>query len=83
MFNGIEYYPPSMWQTMEHPHSAFALAASDPILRDEGLTTHNVYDAAKFFELSPHELHEFSCDCGGHISNELMARRIEAIAAAQ
>lgn len=80
-FNGIEYMHPSQWQSLEHPNSAFALAARDPVLQDAGLTKHNIYDAAKFFELGPHELHEFSCDCGGHIGNELMARRIETIAA--
>jgi hypothetical protein len=34
-----------------------------------------------FFELSQHELHEFSCDCGGVITNDEMAKRINTLAA--
>lgn len=81
MFNNVEYMHPSQWRMLEHSYSAFAMAANDPVLRDAGLTQHNVYDASRFFELSPSELHYFSCDCGGVISNAEMANRIEWIAA--
>jgi hypothetical protein len=42
-----------------------------------------VQGAMNFFELTQDELHEFSCDCGGRISNSMMADRITAIAEGQ
>ena len=81
LFSGLEYLPPISLTRMSHPHSAFAVAAADGILKDAGLASDTVADAQKFFELSQNELHEFSCDCGGHISNQTMADRIERIAA--
>lgn len=80
MFNGLEYRTARELETMVHPFSAFALAAKDPILQDAGLQGDSVADAKRFFELSNDELHAFSCDCGGHLSNGAMARRIETIA---
>ncbi|MGZ4849882.1 MAG: hypothetical protein ACXV2C_00720 [Candidatus Bathyarchaeia archaeon] len=69
--------------------SAFTIAYEDPIFQDAGLkkvvkfsepTVGNIADVMKFMELSQAELHEFSCDCGGEISNKDMANRIEKIA---
>jgi len=81
MFSNIEYLRPSELAELHHPFSAFALAAQDGILKDAGLTGPTIGDALKFFELSHDDLHAFSCDCGGHLSNEQMARRVEALAA--
>lgn len=69
--------------------SAFGLATRDPILRDAGLVGSQVTglttigDTMRFFELTKEELHEFSCDCGGEISNAKMADGIEKIAGGQ
>jgi len=72
-----------------HGPTAFGLAARDPVLLDAGLPKPveiegrpmiSVGDVARFMELSRADLHEFSCDCGGEIDNERMARRIEHIA---
>lgn len=82
MFSNLEYMSPSDLTRCEHPASAFAAAAADPVLAEAGLTGHTVAKAQKFFELSASELHAFSCDCGGQITNDQMARRVEAIAAA-
>lgn len=69
---------------------AFGVALCDPILQDAGLVgkpapgkppgSASISEVTGFFELSKEELHEFSCDCGGSISNREMASRIEHIA---
>lgn len=60
---------------------AFSLALGDAVLLDAGLPSASTLQQHKeFFELTQQELHAFSCDCGGAISNETMAQRIEAIA---
>jgi hypothetical protein len=79
-FNGLEYNSPAQLEHLYHPLSVFALANADPIFRDAGLKSDRVGDAKRFFGLNSDELHAFSCDCGGHISNQAMARRIETIA---
>ncbi len=80
IFHGLEYYHPSQLGGCYHPASAFSAAASDPILKDAGLKGDTALDAMQFFDLAQSELHEFSCDCGGVISNEEMAKRIERLA---
>src|SRR5215471_5926778 len=57
--------------------SAFGIAAADPVFKDAGLKGDTPADAMKFFEISQHELHEFSCDCGGAIHTDDMANRID------
>lgn len=87
IFHGLEYEPQHMLDQIYHPNSAFAAAARDPVLLNAGLVPDSqgrgmtVGQAQRFFELSQRDLHEFSCDCGGVITNEEMARRIEHIAA--
>jgi hypothetical protein len=66
--------------TRDGEPTAFSAAARDPILTDAGLRNTNLLAAVKFFELTKHELHAFSCDCGGEISRTSMANRIEQIA---
>lgn len=80
IFSNIEFMTPGQLSMTYHPGSAFAAAAADPILKDAGLKSDRVSEAARFFDLTREELHEFSCDCGGLVSNEEMARRIERIA---
>jgi hypothetical protein len=81
LFSNIEHRPPSGLAEMQHPLSAFAVAAQDRILKDAGLTGPTVGEAQKFFQLSRDDLHAFSCDCGGHLTNDQMARRVESLAA--
>jgi len=80
LYHGLETYTPEQLRCFGIYGTAFQAAASDPILHDAGLIGESVADAQRFFELSQHELHEFSCDCGGAISNDDMANRIENIA---
>jgi hypothetical protein len=81
MFSNVEHMTIAEKRMSGHPNSAFSLAANDMILKDAGMQGSSVADGERFFELSRDELHAFSCDCGGHIGNERMARRIELIAA--
>ena len=81
MFSNLEHRPDFDLPMLQHPTSAFTLAAQDGILKDAGLAGPTVADAKKFFQLSTDELHAFSCDCGGALSNEQMARRVELLAA--
>jgi hypothetical protein len=80
MFTNLEYVAPAELLAMKHPASAFALAAQDPILKDAGLQGNTIGEALQFFDMTCDELHAFSCDCGGYIDNERMARRVENIA---
>lgn len=80
IFNSLEYMDDSVLARCSHPGSAFAVAAADPVLQDAGLKGGDGLSIKRFFELSTSELHEFSCDCGGVIDNEEMARRVERLA---
>lgn len=81
IFHLLERYTPQQLQEARCDASAFAAAYKDPILKDAGLKGDSAADAMKFFELSQDELHEFSCNCSGDLSNAEMAKRIEGIAA--
>jgi|SRR5882672_3409224 len=80
LYHNLERWHPEQLNSIDLSGSAFAAAAADPILRDAGADLHTVADAQRFFELSQHGLHEFSCDCGGAITNTDMANRIESLA---
>lgn len=80
IFHQLEYLQPGMLESANHSQSAFHAAATDPILADAGLKDGTVGSAMKFFELGREDLHEFSCNCGGHITNSMMADRIDKIA---
>lgn len=60
--------------------TAMSIAASDPVLQAAGLAGDSARQAMDFFELTQHDLHAFSCDCGGHITNAGMADRITSLA---
>lgn len=80
MYSNLEKMPAAQWDSLDHPGTIFALAATDPVLREAGLKSMSVGDAVRFFELTRDELHAFACDCEGAISNGEMANRIDAIA---
>lgn len=58
----------------------FSIASADPVFKAAGLQGDSVKNAMDFFEISQDELHEFSCDCGGQITNKGMATRITKLA---
>jgi hypothetical protein len=85
IFHLVEYMTPVQLAGTFHPYSAFSLALGDQELRNAGLTPDlgvhvSIKAGQEFFELSKNDLHEFSCDCGGGISNVQMASRIDQIA---
>lgn len=80
LFDRLEHHDDLITDGWEHPHSAFTLAARDPVLREAGLANGTVGEARRFFELTKDELHAFSCNCGGELTNDVMANRIGALA---
>ncbi len=80
LYHNLEGYPDHAYESMGTGHSAFAVPATDAIFRNAGYTGSSVGEAKRFFELSRDDLHEFSCDCGGVLTNQDMADRIEKIA---
>lgn len=62
-------------------YSALSIAAVDPVFQSQGMPRGtSILDVMMFMEINQDQLHEFSCDCGGGISNEDQARRIEELA---
>lgn len=80
IYHTLENYTDQDYDSISTGGSVFALANADPVLTEAGYTGTSLGDAKRFFELSREDLHEFSCDCGGAISNRDMADRIEKIA---
>jgi hypothetical protein len=83
IYHGLEYASLEILANVDVNgyHTAFAVAVQDPVLQGEGLGSEaNLPEIMKFMDITQKELHEFSCDCGGDISNELMAERIEHLA---
>jgi hypothetical protein len=81
LYHNLEYMGTEhlkMLTVIEHA-TAPGAATRDPEFKKQGIGS-TAYDVMKFFELTKQELHEFSCDCGGAISNEHQARRIEGLA---
>ena len=91
LFHLLERQPPDLLPELGFVGSAFHLAGADPVLQGQGIKqdlttlhgqTTSVAEVMRFFDLSQEQLHEFSCNCGGNISNEEMAGRVEGIARA-
>jgi hypothetical protein len=79
IFHDLEYRSQHELDRLADAHSAFALAAGDKVLREAGLTGGKVGEGMRFFELSKRDVHAFSCNCGGQISNRTMAKRIRKL----
>lgn len=83
LYHNLEYWPPDMLNDVRNVRcygvTAVSLAIEHEPFKAEGIGD-SVGSALKFFELSRYELHEFSCDCGGQISNARQAERIRNIA---
>jgi hypothetical protein len=87
LYHNLEYMTRAQLQNTivdVRVYSAFSVAIADPEFKAQGLglgqvhvTVQNMLD---FFELTVPQAHAFACDCGGDISNEEQARRIERLA---
>lgn len=89
LYHGLEYMHPSDLKALKPIQivndyaraSAMSVAVTDPVLNEQGLSRDaSVHDIMKFFGLTQSQLHEFSCDCGGEITNKTQAQRIEGLA---
>lgn len=83
LYNSLEYMSQAQlyaFTVIADHRTAFSVAVADPEFKAQGLENHTLGGVLKFFEISVHEAHAFSCDCGGSISNEQQARRIESLA---
>jgi hypothetical protein len=83
LFHDLEYMSPKELgriDLVDRAPSAFSIAVNDPVFQAQGLGAGaNIPEIMEFMEIDQQELHEFSCDCGGVINNEMMANRIERI----
>jgi hypothetical protein len=78
----IEYGTVRQQQAKRADDSALSVAFADPVLREQGLESDRVGDAARFFELSHWEIHQLVCSChyGRTMSAGTAALRVRAIA---
>jgi len=82
LYHNLERMPKSyLDQTTITPTQAsfFGIMLSDPHLKAAGVGD-TIGKQMRFFQLSQEELHEFSCDCGGAISNSDMADTVDSLA---
>lgn len=81
LFSGLEYMPPGdrkLYAITATDPTALGVAVNDPLFQEMGLKPGTSLDAVlNFFDLSVHQAHAFSCDCGGAITNADQATRIE------
>ena len=77
----IEYGTVREQQAKRADKSALSVAFADPVLREQGLESDRVGDAARFFELSHWEIHQLVCSChyGRRMSAGAAALRVRAI----
>ena len=78
----IEYGTLPQQQAKRADDSALSVAFADPVLRELGLKSDRVGDAADFFELSHWEIHQLVCSChyGRKMSAGTAALRVRAMA---
>jgi hypothetical protein len=78
----IEYGTVRQQQAKRADDSALSVAFADPVLREQGLESDRVGDAARFFELSHWELHQLVCSChyGRTMAAGTAAVRVRALA---
>ena len=83
LYHNLEHYDRRYLEEIRvtGTNTAFAIATADPVLVNDGLPSNaNVPDIMRYFGLTQSQLHEFSCDCGGFMSNEQQAQRIASLA---
>lgn len=78
----IEYGTVRQQEAKRADDSALSVAFADPVLREQGLKSDRVGDAARFFELSHWEMHQLVCSChyGRTMSAGTAALRVRAMA---
>ena len=77
----VESVPRQLRATLRMDDSPLTAAFEDPVLRQEGLVSDRLGDAASFFELSSRQAHYLVCDCyyQGTMTAQRVASRIRTI----
>lgn len=82
LLHGLEYRSPSWLNALQCasvPETPFGIAAASG--QFPGLNVQSsVGDVIRYFDLSAHNVHAFTCDCGGEIDRGDMAQRLLNIA---
>ena len=68
---------------MREENSPLTVAFEDPVLRSAGLASDQFGEVARFFELSPWQLHDVVCSChfGETVAAEVVAARVRHLSA--
>jgi hypothetical protein len=78
-----EHQPPKEQVALRKENSPLTVAFEDPVLRSAGLTSDQFGEIARFFELSPWQLHNVVCSChfGETVAAEVVAARVRHLSA--
>jgi len=76
-----EYKPVKEQSALREENSPLTVAFEDPVLRSAGLRNDTLGEAARFFGLSPAQLHEVVCYChfGETVATEVVAARVRRL----
>jgi hypothetical protein len=76
-----EYKPVKEQAALREEDSPLTVAFEDPVLRSAGLRNDTLGEVARFFELSPAQLHEVVCYChfGETVAAEVVAARVRRL----
>jgi hypothetical protein len=68
---------------LREENSPLTVAFEDPVLRSAGLASDQFGEVARFFELSPWQLHDVVCSChfGETVAAEVVAARVRHLSA--
>jgi hypothetical protein len=80
-FVGTEYLSNEARRTLRVDNSPLALAAGDPILRNDGLASDTLGEGTAYFGLSERKAHRLLCDChySGTMTGQKVASRLRSI----
>jgi hypothetical protein len=78
-----EHKPPKEQATLREENSPLTVAFEDPVLRSAGLASDQFGEVARFFEISPWQLHDVVCSChfGETVAAEVVAARVRHLSA--
>jgi hypothetical protein len=78
-----EHKLPKEQATLREENSPLTVAFEDPVLRSAGLASDQFGEVARFFELSPWQLHDVVCSChfGETVAAEVVAARVRHLSA--